>query len=52
MKERYIERVLRALPRARRWALYELLAAMILVGYILQGGGFGGSAGFGMYAGY
>ena len=46
------EQALAALPRARRWALYELLAAMILVGYILQGGGFGDSAGFGMYAGY
>jgi len=34
-----------------RWVLYYLLVAFILVGYILQSGGFGSSS-FGMYAGF
>lgn len=34
-----------------RWVLYYALVALLLVGYILQSGGFG-SSGFGMYAGY
>ena len=41
-----------ALPRGRRLALYLGLVAFILIGYIMQGGGFGGSAGFGLYANY
>jgi len=34
-----------------RWVLYYLLVVCLLVGYILQSGGFG-NAGFGMYAGF
>ena len=46
------EQTLAALPGARRQTVYYLLVCFILVGYILQGGGFGGSAGFGMYANF
>ena len=35
-----------------RWTVYYLLVVFLLIGYILQNGGFGGSAGFGMYAGF
>lgn len=35
-----------------RWVVYYLLVAFILVGYILQSGGFGSAAGFGMYANF
>ena len=46
------EETVAALPRGRRLALYLGLVAFILIGYIMQGGGFGGSAGFGLYANY
>lgn len=46
------EETVAALPRGRRLALYLGLVAFILTGYIMQGGGFGGSAGFGLYANY
>ncbi len=35
-----------------RTALYYLLVVFLLIGYILQSGGFGGAAGFGLYAGF
>ena len=35
-----------------RTAVYYLLVVFLLVGYILQNGGFGGAAGFGLYAGF
>ena len=35
-----------------RWVLYYLLVCCIWVGYIMQSGGFGGAAGFGMYANF
>ena len=34
-----------------RWAVYYALVVALLVGYIMQSGGFGNS-GFGMYAGF
>ena len=34
-----------------RWAVYYALVTALLVGYIMQSGGFGNS-GFGMYAGF
>ena len=34
-----------------RWAVYYALVIALLVGYIMQSGGFGNS-GFGMYAGF
>ena len=46
------EETLAALPGAKRQAVYYLLVCFVLAGYILQGGGFGGSAGFGMYANF
>ena len=35
-----------------RTVVYYLLVIFLLVGYILQSGGFGGAAGFGLYAGF
>ncbi len=35
----------------KRWAVYYALVVALLVGYIIQSGGFGNS-GFGMYAGF
>lgn len=35
-----------------RTAIYYLLVTGLLLGYIMQSGGFGGAAGFGMYAGF
>ena len=34
-----------------RWAIYYALVLALLIGYIMQSGGFG-SSGFGMYAGF
>lgn len=49
-KDRPAEECLAA--HKHRTAIYYLLVVFLLVGYILQNGGFGGGAGFGMYAGY
>lgn len=35
-----------------RNAVYYLLVVFLLLGYIMQNGGFGGAAGFGLYAGF
>ena len=35
-----------------RWVVYYLLVICLLVGYIMQSGGFGGASGFGMYANF
>ena len=51
-KNKPAETMLAAVPGWRRQVLYLALVACILVGYILQNGGFGGAAGLGMYAGY
>lgn len=50
-KNKPAETALAALPNAKRQAVYLLLVMGILVGYILQSGGFG-SSGFGMYANF
>ena len=51
-KNKPAEVSLAALTGWRRQAVYLALVACILIGYILQNGGFGASAGFGMYAGF
>ena len=35
-----------------RWGIYYVLVICLLVGYIMQNGGFGGASGFGMYANF
>lgn len=35
-----------------RWVVYYLLVVLILIGFILESGGFGGVSGFGMYANF
>ena len=35
-----------------RFGIYYLLIVFLLLGYIMQSGGFGGAAGFGLYAGF
>lgn len=50
-KNKPAEVMLAAIPQRGRTAVYYALVVCILVGYIMQSGGFG-SAGFGMYAGF
>ena len=35
-----------------RWVVYYALVICLLIGYIMQSGGFGGASGFGMYANF
>ena len=35
-----------------RWVVYYVLVICLLIGYIMQSGGFGGASGFGMYANF
>ena len=49
-KNKGSEVMVAAIPGVRRQALYLVLVTLILIGYILQNGGF--AAGLGMYAGY
>ena len=35
-----------------RWGICYVLVICLLVGYIMQNGGFGGASGFGMYANF
>ena len=51
-RNRPAEAMLAALPIQRRQVAYLVLICLIWVGYILQSGGFGGTAGFGMYANF
>ena len=51
-RNRPAEEMLAALPIRRRQVAYLVLICLIWVGYILQSGGFGGTAGFGMYANF